>query len=444
MTASPFSDTIYAHSSGALPSGVAVIRLSGPDVRAVLKGITGTDVAPKKMRHTRFRSQDGELIDSGLVVYFAAPASFTGEDCGELHLHGGRAVVAAMLAELGRWTNLRAAGAGEFTRRALANGKVDLLRAEALADLIDAETDTQRRFALDNADGRHGALYIGWRERILRARALIEAELDFSDEGDVASGVAADAWADVRLLADEVERHLAGYHQAEIIREGFRVAILGAPNAGKSSLLNALALRDVAIVSEEPGTTRDVVQVELDLRGLKVVFSDTAGLREEAGTIEREGMRRALAAARDADLVLWLSDLTGTGIDTARDAAPKHLHVGTKLDRLGNEHSVRPSTDVDISVVNGAGLDTLLGLIQEAASGAANQGGQLVPFTARHRDELARGLAALRAAEAKGALGTELRAEELRIASVALGRITGVIDVEDVLGAVFSRFCIGK
>ena len=225
------------------------------------------------------------------MLFFAGPASFTGEDCAEFHLHGGRAVVSAMAEALAEFDGVRPAEAGEFTRRAFLNGKMDLVEAEALADLIAAETEAQRRFALSGAGGIQSALYAGWRKRIVHARAMIEAELDFAEEGDVPGSVSAAVWDDVRRLIAEIEAHLAGFHRAEIIREGFSVVIAGPPNAGKSSLLNALARRDVAIVTEEPGTTRDLVHVALDLRGMKVVVTDTAGIREGAGRVEAIGHR---------------------------------------------------------------------------------------------------------------------------------------------------------
>src|SRR5690606_35513565 len=253
--------------------------------------------------------ENGQVIDRGLVAFLPGPGSFTGEDCAEYHLNGSRAVVAAVLRRLGSMPGFRQAEAGEFTRRAFINGRLDLTAAEALSDLIIAETESQRRLAQANADGRQSRLYADWRARLLHARTMVEAELDFADEGDVPGSVAAVIWADVAELHDEMSAHLSGFEAAEIVREGFRVALLGAPNAGKSSLLNYLAGRDVAIVSDEPGTTRDVLEVPLDLGGAKVIVADMAGIREGAGKVESIGIERARRMASLADLVLVLIDL---------------------------------------------------------------------------------------------------------------------------------------
>ncbi len=437
-----FQDTIFALSSGGLPSGVAVVRLSGPQTLETLRRMAGSLPQPRVMRHARLRDETGETIDTGLVVFFAGPASFTGEDCAEFHIHGGRAVVGRLLSVLSGFPGLRQAEAGEFTRRALAHGKINLPDAEALADLIEADTEAQRRFALANADGRHQSLYEGWRDRILTARALIEAELDFADEDDVPGSMAEEVWPDMAALAEEIAAHVAGYRQAEIIRDGFRVAIIGAPNAGKSSLLNALARRDVAIVSDEPGTTRDLVSIELDLDGMKVRVTDTAGIREAAGTVEQEGIRRSRAAADEADCVILLIDAGAPG--AVPGAVPDDvLRVASKIDLV--ESGARAVVDADLllSVRSGEGMGALLNRLSSMARANVARHGLLVPFTARQAEELTRGAAALRAA-ANVKAGLEVQAEELRIAARALGRVVGTMDVEEILGAIFSRFCIGK
>ena len=266
---SPFRDTIFALSSGGLPSGVAVVRLSGPHVCAALEAIAGRVPPARVATLCRLRDSDGGKIDRGLVLFFAGPASFTGEDCGELHVHGGRAVVATLLRRLGGLPGLRQSEAGEFTRRAFLNGKIDLTGVEGLADLLAAETEAQRRLAVENAEGGQRTLYAGWRSRLVHARAMIEAELDFADEADVDGPVSEHIWKDLGELSGEIAQHCAGFSAAEIVREGFRVALMGAPNAGKSSLLNALARREVAIVTDVPGTTRDPIEIALDLRGGK-------------------------------------------------------------------------------------------------------------------------------------------------------------------------------
>jgi tRNA modification GTPase len=301
-----FRDTIYALSSGGLPSGVAVVRISGSMTRIVLETMTGLVPEDRRASLVTIRGRRGDILDQGLVLYFEAPRSYTGEDCGELHLHGGHAVVRAVLSCLGEFENLRAADAGEFTRRAFLNGKLDLTRAEGLSDLIAAESEAERRLAIATSGGAQQRLYDGWRQRLLHARALVEADLDFSDESDVPGSVADSIAGDLRLVADEMNDHIGGFRMAEIVRDGFRVVIAGAPNAGKSSLLNAIAGRDAAIVTDVPGTTRDIVQVSMELEGCRIVLMDTAGLRESADKVERIGIERAISAASKADLILDL------------------------------------------------------------------------------------------------------------------------------------------
>lgn len=445
MRRAPIDDTIFALSSGRLPSGVAVLRLSGSQSFTALKTLVGDVPAPRAMALRPIRSMSGDLLDRGLVAVFPGPSSFTGEDCAELHLHGGRAVVAAVCAELGLMPGLRPADAGEFSRRAFQNGKIDLTQAEALADLIDAETEAQRRFAIGNSSGRNAALYGQWRETLLTARAMIEAELDFPDEDDVPGSVADQAWSPVARLVLQIDRHLKDYRRAEILREGYRVAIIGAPNAGKSSLLNALARRDVAIVSEEPGTTRDVIEVALDLDGIKVILTDTAGLRENAGSIETQGMERAKTMAGLADLILLVQDGSDVVafVEAALPASVPIIRVRSKIDLISGSDS-RETPAMGVSTLTGAGLPLLVDLIARKAAAAAGTQTDLIPFRERHVVELRSALAALE--EFTGSTGgpIELAAEHLRVASVHLARIIGTIDVEDMLDVVFSRFCIGK
>ena len=435
-----FRDTIFALSSGSLPAGVAVIRLSGPHVRDVLETAAGGVPAARSAELRWITTASGDRLDRGLVLFFSAPRSFTGEDCAELHLHGGKAVVHAVLSLLGSLTGCRQAEAGEFTRRAFLNGKVDLTAAEALGDLVVAETEAQRRLALENSSGRQHELYASWRARLLHARAMIEAELDFADEGDVPGSVAEAVWADMALLEREIETHLAGFKAAEIIRTGFRVVLLGPPNAGKSSLLNALAGRDVAIVTEVPGTTRDLVEVALDIDGLKILLTDTAGLREAVDIVERIGVERARAAAQRADLVIELVDDNGDGRYDAGLPGTPRLRVASKSD-LG---VATGNADLSVSAMTGAGLSDLLAEIGRLAGEATNADGQAIPSRTRHVEGLKTGMKHIRNARAGGHDGLELRAEELRLASSALGRIIGETGVEDVLGAIFANFCIGK
>jgi tRNA modification GTPase len=439
-----FPDTIFALSSGKPPSGVAVIRISGPQSRAVMQAVAGKVRADREAALATLRSAQGEIIDRGLAIFFPGPASFTGEDCAEFHLHGSRAVVSAMLAALSGVEGMRPAEAGEFTRRAFFNGKMDLVEAEALADLVAAETEAQRRFALAGADGLQSVLYAGWRKRIVHARAMIEADLDFADEGDVPGSAAHAVWDDVRQLVGEIDAHVAGFHQAEIIREGYSVVIAGAPNAGKSSLLNALARRDVAIVTDEPGTTRDLVHVSLDLGGLKVVVTDTAGIRAGPGKVEAIGIERALNSVRGADLVLLLEDMAvPAGLLAPATDAPV-LKVGSKSDLVdGGRAAGGVGYDIAVSARSGDGVNDLLTMISQRAATATDAGGDVIPARARHVALLKDAARSLTAA-ARPDDGLELRAEELRRAADSFGRIAGTIDVEDVLGVIFSEFCIGK
>jgi tRNA modification GTPase len=356
-------ETIFALSSGNPPAGVAIVRVSGPGVRFGLETLVGLVPPARVATFCDIRNKDGLQLDRGLVLFFPSPHSFTGEDVAEFHIHGSRATVGAVLTALGEIKGFRLAEPGEFTRQAFENGKLDLTEVEGLSDLIRAETESQRRQALLQADGGLRKLYEGWARRLTHARAMIEAELDFADEDDVPGSVSEQVWADMGMLVSEIRRHLNQASAAEIVREGFRIALIGPPNAGKSSLLNYLAKRDVAIVSDIPGTTRDVVEVRLDIGGYLVVLQDTAGLRESADQIEIEGMRRSLLVAEDADLVLELCEADGSPGDrgSGRDNA---VDVVTKIDKL--DHADRSNKKaLGVSTVTGVGIDDLLALIAE-------------------------------------------------------------------------------
>ncbi|MBF0323842.1 MAG: tRNA uridine-5-carboxymethylaminomethyl(34) synthesis GTPase MnmE [Alphaproteobacteria bacterium] len=441
MTQTIFAPTIFALASAPGRGGVAVFRLSGPLAGPALARLTGS--LPPARKAVRVRpTHGGEVIDDGLALWFPGPASFTGEDVCELHLHGGRAVAAALaqaLVELG----LRPAEPGEFSKRAFLNGKLDLTRAEAIADLVDAETAAQRRQALLQLDGGLDRLAEGWRADLIRALALLEACIDFSDE-DLPDGVTEQAAQVVAQLAAELRGHLAEGVRHERLRDGIHVAILGAPNAGKSSLLNRIAGREVAIVSATAGTTRDVIEVHLDLAGWPVVLADTAGLREAAEDIEAEGIRRALVKAEAADLKLLVFD-AGRPADAATLAllGEDSLVVANKADQPGSESfSIDGAAPIMLSARTGAGLDELLErLTGEVASRFAMT--QAPALTrARHRASATEALAAFDRFDP--GLGLELAAEEVRAAAGAIGRISGRVDVEDVLDVVFGEFCIGK
>lgn len=439
--------TIFALSSGPGKSGVAVIRVSGPAVRDIMHRMASPTIADRQAAFRRIiHPETSALLDRAVVVFFAHPNSETGEDVVEFQVHGGRAVVRAVLDALATVPNCRMAEPGEFARRAFDNGKIDLVQVESLADLVDAETDAQRHFALQ-AGGQLSRLYDGWRSRLIEIAALTEAAIDFSDEGDVSASSFAAARERARPLAAELAEHLNDGHRGEILRDGFRVVLLGAPNAGKSSLLNALARRDAAIVSEEAGTTRDVIEVRLDLGGYPVVVTDTAGIRETTGTVEREGIRRSLAAARGANMNIWLSE---TGLDSPPSEISREtlLAVRTKID-LESAAREGPEFGFAISTKTGAGIGELIrniaGRVQSAMTSPTDDPAAMPAVAqARHRLLLEEAAQSLRDFLTGSDGDLELRAEDVRRAAHALGRITGRIDVEDVLGAIFSRFCIGK
>ncbi|TIQ03875.1 tRNA uridine-5-carboxymethylaminomethyl(34) synthesis GTPase MnmE [Mesorhizobium sp.] len=432
-------ESIVALSSGRLPAGIAVIRISGPKTRFVIETIAGGGIRDRFTTLRKLMAADGSVIDHGLVVFFPGPSSFTGEDVGEFHVHGSRAVAAKMLETLTGFAGVRHAEPGEFTRRAFVNGKLDLVETEALADLVNAETEAQRRFAVRNAEGAQSELYSGWRRRLIHARAMIEAEIDFADEEDVPGSVSKAVWTDVAAMADEIERHIQGFKAAEIIRDGFEVVILGAPNAGKSSLFNALAQREAAIVTDEPGTTRDLLEVVLDLHGMRVRVVDTAGLREAAGKVETIGIERARAKAGGADLVLLLEDMVHPQPVGAVPTGVPLLSIGTKTDLMGAR---RGAYDLAISSKEGTGISELLDEIAGRAAAAVGGAGEILPSRLRHVELLKEAKDFLSAALSGQSL--ELRAEELRVATDRLGRIIGAVDIEDMLDVIFSQFCIGK
>ena len=459
--------TIYALSTAPGRSGIAVIRISGRAARNALDALChGRFPASRVASFRRLRHpHTGEVLDEAVVLWLPGPANFTGEDMVELHVHGGRAVVAGVLEALASF-GLRLAEPGEFTRRAFGNGKIDLTEAEGLADLINAETAFQRRQALAQHCGALRGHYEHWRTALLRAMAYVEASLDFSDEGDIATSAFNEAIPEVKSLVSELDRALADGRRGEIVREGIQVAIVGAPNAGKSSLLNALAGREAAIVFHEPGTTRDVIEVALDLDGFPFVLRDTAGLRWTESPVEQEGIRRALASAKEADIVLHLYDVSSPdpGLLPMGEGTPQRpplqwgesrgewlaskstIPVINKIDVAQPDLSRWPQETLLLSVKTGQGLDALRTALVRFAE--ESFGGSETPLITRvrHRQEIEHARSALNQflGSAEATEHPEIAAEHLRAAADALGRLTGRLDVEDVLGQIFSEFCIGK
>ncbi|HST95625.1 MAG TPA: tRNA uridine-5-carboxymethylaminomethyl(34) synthesis GTPase MnmE [Microvirga sp.] len=432
-------DTIFATASGRGRAAVCLIRISGPESRTVLERMTERMPEPRRaVVRTLKDPTTGEPLDQALVLWMPGPRSFTGEDQAELQIHGGLATRAAVLRALGGIDHCRPAEAGEFTRRALLNGRMDLAQVEGLADIIDAETEAQRRQAMLQLGGRLGNAAENWRESVLQVLALLEASLDFSDEGDVPEDLEEEILGMIDRVRGEIGRAMAN-RSGERLREGLTVVLAGPPNAGKSTLLNALARRDVAIVSPIAGTTRDVIEVHCDLGGLPVIIVDTAGLRESGDMIEQEGVSRARARAQDADLVLWL--VPPEGEESEPPQAQRLLRIGTKSDL----NRVRHDCDLAIAAATGEGLPELIARLEEEASALMGQGDAILTRE-RHRNALERAHAALERARAMlvvhGPL--ELAAEEVRLGARAIGEITGRVDVEDVLDRLFSSFCIGK
>lgn len=443
------ADTIFALSSARGRAGIAVIRVSGARAAAALAALSGKPL-PQPRVATRARLGDpatGERIDDALVLWFRAPRSETGEDVAELHVHGGRAVIAGVLEALAGLSGLRPAEPGEFAKRSFLNGKIDLTAAEGLGDLVDAETAAQRRQALRQMEGGLAALYEDWRARLVRALAHLEADIDFADE-DLPQDVAGQAMAGLGALRQEIARHLDDRRRGEVLRAGLSVAILGAPNVGKSSLINALTRRETAIVSSIAGTTRDIVEARLDLGGYPILLADTAGLREVKGAaggdpIEREGVRRALARAENADLRLLVFDARGEP-----DAAIKGLIgedsvlIANKADLLASDARNPEERELLVSAATGQGLDRLRARLLAEAEERMDAGGSPAITRARHRSALGECIASLE--RAATAPSPELVAEDVRLAARALGRITGRVEVEDLLDVIFREFCVGK
>ncbi|MGP0061191.1 MAG: tRNA uridine-5-carboxymethylaminomethyl(34) synthesis GTPase MnmE [Beijerinckiaceae bacterium] len=439
-------DTIYALSSGFGRAALAVVRLSGPATRKVLAAIAGRLPPPRRATLARFKDpESGEAIDRGLVIYFEAPKSFSGEDCAEFHIHGGLAVVAGLLRVFATFEGMRPAEPGEFTRRAFENGKLDLTEVEGLADLIDAQTEAQRRQAFRQMDGSLGMRVEDWRSQILEASALVAADIDFADEGDVASLAGTHVGRLLLPVLADLRAQLSLGRAGELLRDGLVVVIAGPPNAGKSTLLNALARRKAAIVSALPGTTRDAIEVHLDIEGLPLTLIDTAGLRPSTDEIESIGIGVALQKVQTADLVLWLSEAAAPGppdVETKAEIWP----IFSKADLVDREASLAVQNDsgLFLSAATGENLDLLIKRLGGFARAATAQGQNALITRERHRLAFESAAASLSAVIETPDAPIEIIAEHLRAACHALESLIGRVDVEDILGEIFARFCIGK
>lgn len=449
--------TIFALSSGRPPAAVAVVRICGPQAGRALALLIGRVPPPRRAALARVRDPaDGDIIDEALALWFPGPNSETGEDMAELQVHGGHAVIAALLGALGRIEGCRMAEPGEFTRRAFLNGRLDLTEVEGLADLIAAETPAQRHQAFRQLKGLIGDQAETWRRQIIEALALVEARIDFSDEADVPEDLVGPALNAAQQLRETIAAALADGGRGERLRDGLVVAIAGPPNAGKSTLLNRLARRDAAIVSPYPGTTRDVIEVHLDLAGYPVTLLDTAGIRASEDPVEREGIRRAAARAAAADLVLWVIDSQATELATGFDGENlgktecwllrnKVDLAGDKLWTSSEYQSASYTRQLAISAATGAGIDTLVSALADFARAYFAATESALVTRARHRQALEQTVSALDHALGQSRSGAEeLIAEDLRSAATTLGRLTGRVDVEDILDVIFRDFCIGK
>jgi len=445
--------TIFALSSGRGKAGVAVIRISGPKTPLAIDQIAGGMVESRKLILRTLKSpSNDEVLDQALVTWFPGPHSFTGEDMAELHIHGGLAVIEGVLSALGALDGFEPAQPGAFTRRAFYNGKLDLVAIEGLADLIEAETEAQRRQAVRQMEGQLGTLYENWRESLIQVLAYVEATLDFPDEDDVPVRVSEKLRETLVQVLKEIKNHLDDNRQGERLRSGVRVVIAGPPNVGKSSLLNCLARRDAAIVSSQAGTTRDIIEVHLNLGGMPVILVDTAGIHESADDIEQQGIARAQAQSKQADILLWLCEVGKKRFQGANladfdliDAEVEPGLIFTKADLAepGEDRS-RAEAVCSISVKTGEGIDDLLNYLTSQAQELIGTGHETVLTRTRHRLALVECCEYLEQAIEQNADAEELNAEDIRLAARALGRITGRVDVEAVLDVVFADFCIGK
>ncbi len=437
--------TIFALSTGSGRAGIAVVRLSGPSVRLVFQSLCGQVPEPRRAVLKKIWScADRQLIDQGMILFFPGPASVTGEDVGEFHIHGSSSVIERLLSELSGFEELRLAEPGEFTRRAYENERMDLVEVEGLADLLVAQSEAQRQLAMRQFSGEASSLYLRWHSDMVGVLAIIEASIDFADEDGVAEKAVALVRPRLAELMFELETALVHSAQAAMIRRGLRIVIAGAPNVGKSSLLNALTGRKAAIVSDIAGTTRDVVEAPLVINGVPLSISDTAGLRHEtADVIEREGIDRSRSEMAMADILVWVT-VAGVADEVGPPREPD-VRVHNKIDLLPSDSiHLRNENDIALSVLEGLGVGVLKQRLGQLVLKRTTVGESAVMVRARHQMAIRQSIRFLNDAQLKADDALELMAEDVRKAAIAMASITGRVDVEDFLGRIFQEFCIGK
>ncbi len=440
------SDTIYAVSSGIGRCAVAILRLSGSQTSALVASIAGSLPPPRRLSlRTLKNSVTGELLDQAMVVWLPGPASFTGEDCAEFHLHGSPAIVSAVMELLAKWPGVRPAEPGEFTRRAFINDKMDLVEIEGLADLLEARTAAQRRQAFRQMSGQASSVFEAWRHQLLEVRAGIEAVVDFGEEPGVAETAAPHIDRSIRCLLQDIRGEVSRSAGSELVRDGFRVVLAGHPNTGKSSLLNALARREAAIVSDMPGTTRDAIDVTLDLNGVPVIVTDTAGIRGDVGdAVEVEGIRRSRQHISDADLVVWVWSADVPGSDVPDSSIQPGLFVQNKSDLSEKSGLTRNDHAIMTSCRTREGLAELVSGVSRLLKNRYGDVESALFVSNRQKLAAERSIRFLNEAIEVRSDQLELKAENIRRATDEIARLTGKVDVEEWLGAIFSRFCIGK
>jgi tRNA modification GTPase len=442
------NDTIFAVSSGSGRAAIAVIRLSGPRAREIVSDMTGGMPQPRHYSLRRLVDPGtGEVLDEAIAVWLPAPRSFTGENCAEFHVHASRAVLAAIFKVFSGYQGVRPAEAGEFTRRAVRHGKMDLVEAEGLGDLLGAQTEFQRRQAMSHMLGDASSVFDSWRERLLQIRADIEAVIDFADEEGVAEAASLRINSQTIELLREMEGAVAKSAAAGAIRDGVKVVLAGPPNTGKSSLLNAIARRDAAIVSAIPGTTRDVIEVMLDMGGIPVILTDTAGLRSSGDEIEQEGINRSLREVASADIVVWVASPDVEGSDRCELSESPDLIILGKSDLVAQQSRL-PRNElrrvIPVSAATGQGLPEFVASLTDLVRQRLDVGENPIVVSERQRKATLDSIRILNDSLAHNLSGLEMKAEDIRKSAEAIGRITGRTEVEEWLGAIFSKFCIGK